>query len=163
MPMVNSQTERVFPSYRFRIALADKAVVNAAAAAGFGGLNTAVFSLQASDSDGNEVSNFANASVLVKLPYKGSEDSLDKVRLITSSDGEQWSMVDAVNIVLLNKQTDEEDGYLVFRTAHFSYYTIALADESNVSPSATEASSSGGGSAPWLLLVLPIFYSLRRP
>ncbi len=161
MPVVNSQTERVFPDYKFKIALADKAVVNSAAAAGFGGLNTSVFSLQASDSSGNDVSNFGSASVLVKLPYKGSETSLDKIRLITSSDGEQWSTVDAANIVLLNKQTDEEDGYLVFRTVHFSYYTIALADESNVSSSVAEAASSGGGSAPWLLLLLPALYSLR--
>ncbi len=161
MPMFNSQSERVFPNYRFRIALADNAVVKAAADAGFGGLNAAVFSLQASDSNGNEVSNFGNASVLVKLPYKGSETDLDKVKLITSSDGKQWSMVDTVNIVLLNKQTDDEDGYLIFNTVHFSYYTIALADESNVSSSVTEVSSSGGGSAPWLLLLLPVFYSLR--
>jgi len=43
MLMVNSYTEGLFPTYMFRIALADNEVVGAAASAGFGGLNAAVF------------------------------------------------------------------------------------------------------------------------
>ncbi len=160
MPMVNSQTELVFPSYQFKIALADNEVVKAASEAGFGGLNAAVFSLQATDTNSDEVSNFGNANVLVKLPYTGSETSIEKIRLITSADGKTWSSVDAANILILNPQTDSEDGYLVFKTSHFSYYTITLADETNVSES-DAAAASGGGAATWLLLLLPAFYSRR--
>ncbi len=100
--------------------------------------------------------------MLVKLPYTGSETSVEKIKLITSADGKNWSSVDAANILLLNPQTDSEYGYLVFNTSHFSYYTITLADETNVSDSDIEASSSGGGgSASWLLFLLPGIYGLR--
>jgi len=161
MPMVNSQTELVFPTYMFRIALADNDAVNAAANAGFGGLNAPVFSLQASDTNGDDVSNFGNANVIVKLPYTGSESSVEKINLITSVDGKTWSIVDAANILLLNPQTDSEDGYLVFNTSHFSYYTITQADETNVSDSDNASSSGGGVLSPWLLVLLPGFYGRR--
>ena len=159
MPMVNSQTELVFPTYMFRIALADNDAVNAAANAGFGGLNAPVFTLQATDTNGDDVSSFGNANVLVKLPYTGSESSVEKIRLITSADGKTWSGVDAASILLLNPQTDSEDGYLVFNTSHFSYYTVTTGDETNTS-AADVASSSGGGGvlSPWLLVVLAGFY-----
>ena len=162
MPMVNSQTELVFPTYQFKIAMADKAVVSSASGAGFGGLRAAVFSLQAADSNGDDVSNFGNANVLVKLPYTGAEADVNKVKLITSTDGKQWTGIDAANIVLLKAQSDSEDGYLIFRTSHFSYYTITAADESNVAAPAVVASSSGGGgSVSWLLLLLPALLRLR--
>jgi hypothetical protein len=164
MPMVNSQTELVFPTYMFRIALADNDAVNAAANAGFGGLNAPVFTLQATDTNGDDVSNFGNANVLVKLPYTGSETSVEKIRLITSADGKIWSSADAASIVLLNPQTDSEDGYLVFNTSHFSYYSITAADETNTSASDNEVSSADGGGgalSPWLLVLLAGFYSRR--
>ena len=161
MPMVNSQTELVFPTYKFRIALADNDAVNAAANAGFGGLNAPVFTLQATDTNGDDVSNFGNANMLVKLPYTGSETSVEKIRLITSADGKTWSGADAASIVLLNPQTDSEDGYLVFNTSHFSYYSITAADETNTSVSDNEASSGGGALSPWLLVLLAGFYSWR--
>lgn len=161
MPMVNSQTELVFPTYQFRISLANNDVVNAASGAGFGGLNASVFSLHVTDTNGDDVSNFGNANVLVKLPYTGSEGDIEKIKLITSTDGTQWTSVDAANILILNPQTDAEDGYLVFKTSHFSFYTVTLAEETNVSETDAEESSSGGGSAPWLLLLLTGVYSIR--
>ena len=158
MPMVNSQTELVFPTYMFRIALADNDAVNAAANAGFGGLNAPVFTLQATDTNGDDVSSFGNANVLVKLPYTGSETSVENIRLITSADGKTWSGVDAASILLLNPQTDSEDGYLAFNTSHFSYYTVTTGDETNTS-AADDASPSGGGVlSPWSLVLLAGFY-----
>ena len=163
MPMVNSQTELVFPSYRFSISLAGNEIVNAAANAGFGGLNAPVFSLQARDTNGEPVNNFGNASVLVKLPYTATETDIEKIKLITSTDGQQWSAMDTASILLLNPQSDTEEGYLLFKTGHFSYYSIALADESNVSvtESATVAEDNNAGSAPWLVLLLAGVYGLR--
>lgn len=165
MPEVNSQTERVFPSYQFRVSLAANDVVSAASTAGFGGLNSAVFSLQATDSNGEEVSDFANANVLVKLPYSGAEASLEKVILITSSDGLLWTQVEPDSILLLNAHSDSEDGYLVFRTNHFSYYSITSVDETNVSSTVnndTAAESSSSGSMTWLLLLIISFAFIRR-
>jgi hypothetical protein len=164
MPMVNSQTELTFPTYMFKIALADNDVVNAAANAGFGGLNAPVFSLMATDTNGEVVSSFGNANVLVKLPYTGSETSVDKIKLITSSNGTQWSQVDAANVVLLKPQSAEEDGYLVFNTAKFSYFTITSADETGVSAIDEPSSAgekSGGVFSPWLLLMFVAVYALR--
>jgi hypothetical protein len=164
MPMVNSQTELVFPTYQFKIAIANNDVINAAANSGFGGLNSSVFHLQAKDTNGDEVSHFGNANVLVKLPYTGTETSVDNIKLITSTDGTQWTGVASADILILNPQTDSEDGYLIFNTNHFSYYTVATADETNTSAtpddeSSTESSSSsGGGSAPWLAILLLISY-----
>jgi len=164
MPMVNNSSVLVFPTYQFRIALADNDAVNAAANSGFGGLNAPVLSLHATDSDGAEVSNFGNANILVKLPYTGSETDVDKIKLITSADGQQWTNVDAANILILNPRTDSEDGYLVFNTSHFSYYTVTAADETNTAASDAEASSADGGGgalSSWLLVLLAGFYSRR--
>ena len=89
---------------------------------------------------------------------------VEKIKLITSVDGKNWSSVDAASILLLNPQTDSEYGYLVFNTSHFSYYTIALADETNVSASDIEASSGGGGGgalSPWLLVLLAGLFGWR--
>ena len=138
--MVNNTSELVFPTYMFKISLANNTVVNAAANAGFGGLNSPVFNLYAGDSDGKEVNTFVN-DILVKLPYTGNETSVDKIKLITSANGSQWTSVDASNILAVKPQTDTEYGYLVFKTSHFSYHTITLANETNVSAS-DDASSS---------------------
>ncbi len=164
MPMVNSQTELVFPTYQFKIELANNEVIKAASIAGFGGLNAKVFSLQASDTNGDQVTNFGNANVIVKLPYTGSQSRIEKIKLITSANGLSWSRVDAGNILMLNPQSDSEDGYLVFKTSHFSYYTVTLADENNVSAADAEGSSSSGGSAPWLMLFLGtlLFFRVKK-
>jgi len=120
-----------------------------------------VFTLQATDTNGDDVSNFGNANVLVKIPYTGSEASIEKIRLITSADGKTWSGVDAASILLLNPQADSEDGYLVFNTSHFSYYAIATGDETNTSAADDESSSGGGILSPWLLVLLSGFYGWR--
>ena len=158
MSMANDYAKVNYPTYMFRIALSDNDVVNAAANAGLGSLYAAVFSLQATNTNGDDVSSFDGANVLVKLPYTGSETSIEKIRLITSTDGKTWSAVDAANILLLNPQTEAEDGYLVFNASHFSYYTITAGDETNTSASDDEASSSGGALSPWLLVLLAGFY-----
>jgi len=119
------------------------------------------FSLQATNSIGDDDPDLGG-SVLVKLPYTGTEKDIDKIKLITSTDGKQWTSVDAANILVLHPQSVDEDGYLVFSTSHFSYYTITQADESNVSAAVVEASSSsGGGSVTWLLFLLPGLYVMR--
>jgi hypothetical protein len=153
----NQQTDRVMPTYKMEIAVAKKATVTKADRAGFGGLVSPVVKLGAFDSEGGEVSYFGGNRMLVKLPYDGSSDDLGQVRIITSPDGENWTMVDADNIVLVRPKTNLADGYVAFWTEHFSYYAVAdtTVEASTTTTTAAASSSGGGGGAlGWPLLML---------
>jgi len=154
----NGQTDLVMPTYKMEIAVAKEATVTKADSAGFGGLVSPVVELGAFDSEGGEVSYFGGNRMLVKLPYDGSSDDLGQVRIITSADGETWTMVDVDNIVLVRPKTNLADGYVAFWTEHFSYYAVAdtTVEASSTTTTTTSASSSGGGGGAlgWPLLML---------
>ena len=163
MPPVNAQTQLTFPTYQMQVGIAevDKAVN--ASSAGFGGLFSNVFSLLAKNSSGAEVGNFGATRILVKLPYTGSIENLDEVKIITSNNGDAWVEVPSSDIALVRAQTNTEEGFVMFWTNHFSYYAVT-----NASVAATDngASSSdgtagdgggGGGSLSWLLLIAAIW------
>ncbi len=163
----NGQSDLVFPTYRMEIAFADSAISDTAAATDLGGLVSRVFSLEALDSNGGEVTNFVTR-VLVKLPYEGTNTNRDEVNVITSTNGVDWTAVDGDDIAMLVPQTNEANGYIAFWTDHFSDYAVV---DSTVSaaPSGgggtTSASSSGGGGATgYELLLLSLFagYGLQR-
>ncbi len=154
----NQQTDRVMPTYKMKVAIAKEASVTKADRAGFGGLVSPVVELGAFDSEGDEVSYFGGNRMLVKLPYDGSSDDLGQVRIITSADGETWSMVDADNIVLVRPKTNLADGYVAFWTEHFSYYAVAdttiEASSTTTTTAAASSSGGGGGALGWPLLIL---------
>ncbi|MCF6282756.1 MAG: hypothetical protein L3J28_11220 [Candidatus Polarisedimenticolaceae bacterium] len=154
----NHQTDPLIPTYKMEIAVAKEATVTKADGAGFGGLVSPVISLEAFDIAGGEVSHFNGNRMLVKLPYDGSSDDLEQVRIITSADGETWTMVDPDNIVLVRPKTNLADGYVAFWTEHFSYYAVAdtTIEASSTTTATTSASSSdgGGGALGWPLLML---------
>ncbi len=154
----NGQTDLVMPTYKMEVAVAKEATVTKADSAGFGGLVSPVVELGAFNSEGDEVSYFGGNRMLVKLPYDGSSDDLNQVRIITSADGETWTMVDADNIVLVRPKTNLADGYVAFWTEHFSYYAVADTTVEASSDATTDAvsSSGGGGALGWPLLMLAL-------
>lgn len=164
----NGQTDLVMPTYKMEVAVAKEATVTKADGAGFGGLVSPVVELAAFNSEGDEVSYFGGNRMLVKLPYDGSSDDLDQVRIITSTDGETWTTVDADNIVLVRPKTNLADGYVLFWTEHFSYYAVAdtTVEASTTTSSSSSASGGGGGGGalgwPMLLLSLISLAAMRR-
>lgn len=149
MSEVNGQTGLLFPSYRLQVALAGEAVKTGANEAGLGGLVAEVFSLEARDKNAAPVNNFAGNRILVKLPYTGSNTNTDEIKVIYSSDGKNWSAVNSDDIVLLQPQSEETNGYIAFWVEHFSHYTVvdktvATEASQNDNPAETAGSGSGG-------------------
>ncbi len=165
MTEANGQSDLVFPSYRMRVAFSDNAA--SAAATGLGGLTSKVFSLKALDSSGGEIRNFVTR-VLVKLPYEGVNSNRDEVKVITSINGVDWTVVDEDDIAMLVPQSDLANGYVAFWTDHFSDYavvdsTISSAPSDGGSPASADSSSGGGAIGPeWLLLSLFAGYGMQR-
>ena len=138
------QVELVFPNYQMQVAIAARAVTDSAAGAGFGGLASPAFGLEASDKGGRPVSSFAATPLILKLPYDGSSTDPDKVRVITSSDGSGWSAIDKAKIVHVQPRSIDGNGYVAFQTDHFSYFAVADKDVQVLGDSSA-ASDSGGG------------------
>jgi hypothetical protein len=174
MPEANGQTELIFPSYRMQVALSASAVVATIDAAGLGGLVSEVFSLQATDSNSNEVTYFSGNRILVKLPYQGSNVNPDQVKVIFTADGSNWTAINTDDVVTIQPHSDvagaESKGFIAFWTDHFSDY--AVVDSTSVasttpvagSGAAAESSGGGGGGATGYVLLLGLLagYGLQR-
>ena len=170
MPEANGQTELVFPTYQMQVVLAGIDVVAAATDAGLGGLVSEVFSLQATDRNGNKVSGFSGNRVLVKLPYNGSNTDLEQVKVIHSTDGSTWTAISRDDVVTLQPYSNEagmgREGYVAFWADHFSDY--AVVDSSRIvtdgSSQELDSDSSGGGGAldHFLLLIGLIVMGVAR-
>lgn len=145
---VNGTTELLFPSYQLQVALAGDTIKDSANQTDMGGLVADVFTLEARDKSAAPVNNFAGNRILVKLPYTGSNTNTDEVKVIHSSDGKSWAAVDSDDIVLLQPQSEETEGYIAFWVEHFSHYTVVdktVATEAWQNDNPAEVPSSGGG------------------
>ncbi|RDH86526.1 MAG: cytochrome C [endosymbiont of Seepiophila jonesi] len=147
----------VLPTYRFLVGMGSDELATAAAQA-TNRQTYMVYRLEATDSGGNPVIQFPGTPLYVKLPWSGTD--VDQVSIVTSSDGVAWSQVDPASIVLVRPQTAAEDGYVVMRTDHFSYYAVTDAVARDTVDS-TSISSSGGGSVFYLPVVLLLLLSGR--
>ncbi|NOZ52823.1 MAG: cytochrome C [Gammaproteobacteria bacterium] len=164
MTAVNGQSELVFPTYRMQVALADSGVVSTATNTGLGELSSQVFSLEAVDKNSNEVVRFSGSRVLVKLPYEGTNTSVDAIKVVFSTDSNNWSAINQEDIVIIEPHSDEvgaeSEGYVAFMTDHFSDYAIVNSDASVTPPQQSgdvvvdDTPGSGGGSAGYILLLL---------
>ncbi|MCK4707409.1 MAG: hypothetical protein KAU21_02245, partial [Gammaproteobacteria bacterium] len=156
-----------FADYTLQVAIADDAVAVNAASAGLGGLvaGAEVFSLQINMPSGNTLESFTS-SVLVKLPYSGSSSDPEQINVITSADGVTWSAITPADILIVRAATDMEDGYIVFQTNHFSYYSItdatATSDSSTIADSDTSESGGGGSLDTFFLLFSFIMLAISR-
>jgi hypothetical protein len=158
-----------FSGYVLQVELGDTAEMTKAAAAGFGSLSTGaeVFALKIKKQSGSTLATFA-APVWVKLPYRGSSSSADQVNVITSTDGETWTKVDSADIQLVRAATDMQDGYIVFKTSHFSYYTTTEVAAKTAGSTATSGSSgsavsrSGGSMGLFFILLNIMLLTLAR-
>lgn len=159
IPPANSVTDRTFPDYQMYVALVSDDVITNANNAGLGALFSSVISLEAVDIDGSKLSSFAGTRILVKIPYTGSNENAEEVKVITSEDGNSWNAIDSSDIALLRPQTNHEDGFVMFWTGHFSYYSVTNTNVEAVDSSTTNSTAAeggGGGSISWLLLLVAI-------
>ncbi|VAX09033.1 hypothetical protein MNBD_GAMMA25-109 [hydrothermal vent metagenome] len=159
IPPANSVTDRTFPDYQMYVGLAANDVISNANNAGLGALFASVISLEAVDIDGSKLSSFAGTRILVKIPYTSSNENTKEVKVITSEDGTNWIEIDSNDIAILRPQTNEEDGFILFWTGHFSYYSVtnvnvAAVDSTTGNSEIAEAGSGGGGAISWLLLLV---------
>jgi len=115
--------------------------------------------LQINLPSGGKLSTF-NFPLLVKLPYSGSSNDVEEINIITSSDGEAWSAITPADILIVRAETEEMDGYIVFQTTHFSYFTVTddtAADNGSTTPIDNNGSSFSGGSSGSMSFMLLIF------
>ena len=154
----NGQTELIVPTYRVQVALSNLDVVATIADADLGGLVSDAYSLQITDSNSNQVTNFATNRVLIKIPYAGSNTNLDEVKVIFSTDGTSWTEMNADNIVLLQPHSDvagsESVGMITFWSDHLSDYAVVDNTIASVSGTQDSSTSDGGGSVDYVLLVM---------
>ena len=153
----NGQTELVVPGYRAQIALSNLDVLATITDADLGGLVSDAYSLQVTDSNSNQVTNFSTNRLLVKMPYAGSNTNVDEVKVIFSTDGTSWTEMNSDDIVLLQAHSDvagaESVGMVVFWTDHLSDY--AVVDSTIVTSDSTQvATTSDSGSADYVLLFM---------
>lgn len=156
----NGQAEAVMTNYRFLIRVEDGAPVEAATQAGRLNLSQ-VYKIEAKNTDGESVAQFPGTPLFIKLPWTGS--NREALTVISSATGESWSDVQPSQIVIAQPATSDQDGYVVLRTDHLSFFAVAEKSESDTADDAGSESSSGGGGA---LLLLPLLllglWSLRR-
>jgi hypothetical protein len=149
----NHQAETVLSNYRFLIRLEDgESVVDAAAQAGRLRLSQ-VYRIEATNGDGESVSQFPGTPLFIKLPWTGSNDQA--LTVISSQNGESWSDLQAEQIIVAHPATEELDGYVVVRTDHLSYFAVAERSQTVAGSSGDSAGGSGGGGG-GALLVLPL-------
>lgn len=164
---INGQSGLLYPSYRFEVALSAGDHIRQLENAGQGALVSPVISLQARDRGSQAVTRFDSARLLVKLPYHGSSDDLQRLRVLTSSAADPWTPIDSANIVTVQAQTATTDGYVMFWTEHFSEFAVtdvALGASTTPTPDVTDAqaASSGGGAGPGLVLLSALALLMRR-
>ncbi len=164
---INAQSDLLYPSYRFEIALAADSRIRQLANAGQGTLVSPLISLLARDRRSQAVTRFDSARLLVRLPYTGSSDDLQQLRVVTSSVAGQWTPIDSADIVTVQPQTNAHEGYVLFWTAHFSDFAVTDVVLGAGTPPVldvddAQASSSGGGAGFGLMLLSALALTKRR-
>lgn len=147
MAEADTANKLLFPTYKMEFSLADDAVLQASSKAGFGGVDSRVFSLKAFDANSQNVATFTGKGLLVKLPYDGKNTNPDQVKVITSSDGSSWTAIAKEDIKIIETGTADTQGYIVFATSHFSYFALAdstVAVSGDESAAVTASSDSKG-------------------
>ncbi len=160
----NTQADLVLPGYRFLIALEGDATVESASQSGKLTLSN-VYRIEAKNGDGGNVDQFPGTPLFIKLPWSGSDPAT--LSVIASEDGSGWTPVDAGQIVATQAASGAEEGYVVIRTTHLSYFAVAQASPGgegadSSGDSASDSGSGGGGSLLLLPLVLGGFWLRQR-
>jgi hypothetical protein len=148
----NSQADSVIPSYRFLIRLGDGEAVDSATQAGRLNLSQ-VYKVEATNADGQSVAQFPGTPLFIKLPWTGSDR--EALTVISSEGGESWSDLQSDQIVIAQPATAEEDGYVIVRTDHLSFFAVAEQTQSD-SESGDDSGSSDSGGGGGALLLLPL-------
>jgi hypothetical protein len=149
----NRQADTVLPNYRFLIRTEEGATVESATQAGQVTLSH-VYRIEARNSDGALVDQFPGTPLFIKLPWTGSNQ--EALTVIASGDGEQWNDIQSDRVVVARAASAEQDGYVVLRSDHLSYF--AVGERSQEGTDTSGGDSGGGGGA---LLLLPLLLGIR--
>jgi uncharacterized protein (TIGR03382 family) len=160
----NGQAETIMMTYRFLLRVEEGEAVDAAAQAGRLNLSQ-VYKIEAKNSDGQSVEQFPGTPLFIKLPWTGSNQQA--LTVMSSENGESWSDLQADQIVVAQPATAEQDGYVVIRTDHLSFFAVAEKSEAETtsdsdSNSDSGSSSSGGGGGLLMLPLLLLGWLLRK-
>lgn len=138
-----SVSNLIFSTSRLEAAIADLSIKSAASSADLGTPVSDVIALNLTNSSGEEVSSFGGKRVVVKIPYSGENTNREEVKVIYSADGSAWSELDDSSILAIKPKTVDSDGYILFKTSHFSYYSVT---DGTVSAAGSESASAADSS-----------------
>ena len=103
------------------------ALVDGLKAASLGELKSDGFIFTIRDSSRQVQYRSGGERVIIKVPYRGNQSSLEQIKVI-SSDGEYLRMIPAANMIHLQPHTEGLDGYVVFATDKDIYGFFAAVD-----------------------------------
>ncbi|MCG7908685.1 MAG: cytochrome C [Candidatus Thiodiazotropha taylori] len=155
----NGQAAAVMMSYRFLIRVENGDPVEAATQAGRMNLSQ-VYKIEARNSDGASVEQFPGTPLFIKLPWTGSNQQA--LTVMSSENGENWSDLQADQIIVAQPATSEMDGYVIVRTDHLSFFAVAERSETETTSGGDSSSSGSGGGGAVLILPLLLGWSLRK-
>jgi MYXO-CTERM domain-containing protein len=103
---------------------------------------------------------------LIELPYEGESNDGQLVSVLTSTDGQQWSVIPIEDILLISPQTEKQDGFVIIQSNKFGSFVSAIKSRADNKAPGTDldetdadnasSSDSGGSQSPWLLLLLSL-------
>jgi len=162
--LVNGNASQ-FADYRIEVHLADE-ISSAANEAGLGILKSPLYQITARDKQRRLIDGFQDA-VLVKIPYRGQQTTLDNISVLYSPYGKSWAALSDDQLIAMVPATAETMGYVMFETQHFSQFVIAdTAEQPAPTPSPTpdvvEPGKSGSGGTWFYLLLLLLPLAIRR-
>ena len=156
----NGQAEAVMMSYRFLIRVDNGEVVEAATQAGRMNLSQ-VYKIEVRNSDGASVEQFPGTPLFIKLPWTGNNQQA--LTVISSDNGENWSDLQADQVIVAQPATSDQDGYVIVRTDHLSFFAVAEKSQTGTtSDGGSSSNSSGGGGAALILPLLLLGWSMRK-
>ncbi|RLW70182.1 MAG: hypothetical protein B6D71_07310, partial [gamma proteobacterium symbiont of Stewartia floridana] len=119
-----------------------------------------VYKIEARNSDGASVEQFPGTPLFIKLPWTGSNQQA--LTVMSSENGENWSDLQADQIIVAQPATSEMDGYVIVRTDHLSFFAVAERSETETTSGGDSSSSGSGGGGAVLILPLLLGWSLRK-
>ncbi len=125
----NTINDLLFPSYRGALGLipgiedATQGILNSR---GYGKLRSDVFFFDVRDSGRKHVNSFNDASMFIKVAYKGNKTDLRQVNVIMAN----WALtsiktVPASDLLMMQAADNEGEGYVIFKTTEPGYFVIA--------------------------------------
>lgn len=125
----NTVNNILFPTYRGALGLlpgTEDTVQGILDGRSYGKLRSDVFFFEVRDSAKKHVESFNGASMFIKVAYKGSNSDLSGINLVMAN----WTLtsikpIPASDLLMIVPATEEDEGFVIFKTAEPGYFVIA--------------------------------------